>query len=120
MPGTFGAANHIIATFRQAGFDTDDAARMYRSFVDFVLSAAQQRAALLDLGAGSLEVDATNEAAFRSADPAHYPHIAAAAETIATRDWDESFELSLALMLGGAQSAAPNRCEGHEHSLAAV
>jgi AcrR family transcriptional regulator len=120
MPGTFSAANHIIATFRQAGFDADDAARMYRSFVDFVLSAAQQRAALIDLGASSLEVDASNEAAFRSADPARYPHIAAAAETIATRKWGDSFELSLALMLNGVQSAAPNRCSGHEHSLAAI
>jgi AcrR family transcriptional regulator len=120
MPATFGAANHIIATFREAGFDADDAARMYRSFVDFVLSAAQQRASLIDLGEGTLALDAINEAAFRSADPAGYPHIAAAAETVATRNWDESFELSMTLMLNGIQSVAPNRCSGHAHSLAAL
>jgi AcrR family transcriptional regulator len=117
LPATFSAANHIVATFREAGFDPDDAGRMYRSFVDFVLSAAQQRASLIDLGEGTLMLDATNEAAFRSADPAAYPHIAAAAETIATREWDESFELSTALMLRGIISLAPNRCSGHEHSL---
>jgi TetR/AcrR family transcriptional regulator, tetracycline repressor protein len=117
MPGTFAAANFIIGVFREAGFDPDDAARLYRSFVDFFLATAQQRAALLDLDAGSVEIDATHEASFRSADPHRYPHIAAAAETIAARQWTDSFELSLSLLLNGVISIAPNRCEGHEHSL---
>jgi AcrR family transcriptional regulator len=117
LPGTFGAANFIIGTFREAGFSPDDAARLYRSFVDFMLASAQQRAMLLDLDAGAVELDARNEAAFRSADPRHYPHIAAAAETIATRQWTDSFELSLSLFLKGVMALAPDRCEGHEHSL---
>ncbi|MBX5440751.1 MAG: TetR/AcrR family transcriptional regulator C-terminal domain-containing protein [Solirubrobacteraceae bacterium] len=117
MPGTFAAADHIIGVFREGGFDADDAGRMYRSFVDFMLATAQQRAALLDLDPEALELDLSNEAAFRSADPRRYPNLGAAAETVATRTWTESFELGLAMLITGIEAMAPKPCRGHTHSV---
>ena len=64
--GTFGAADFVIGTFREAGFPPDEAARLYRSFVDFGLSMAQQRALLLDLDPEARDSDASNAAAFRT------------------------------------------------------
>jgi AcrR family transcriptional regulator len=116
LPGTFAAADFIVGVFR----DPDEAARLYRAFADFALSASQQRALLLDLGPDVQAIDARSEAAFRSADPRRYPHLAAAAETIATRSWGASFELELSLLLSGIEACAPNRCAGHEHTLRPV
>ena len=120
MPGTFAAADFIVGVFRDAGFDPDEAARLYRAFADFALSATQQRALLLDLGPDAQAADARSEAAFRSADPRRYPNLATAGETIATRTWTDSFELVLSLLLSGIQASAPNRCTGHEHTLRPV
>lgn len=120
MPGTFKAVNFIVGVFREAGFGPSEAAHLYRSFIDFVLSSTQQHAVLLDLGPESQEVDARNTTAFRTADPDRYPHLAAAAETIGDLEQIEVFELALALLLEGIVERAPNKCGGHEHTLRPV
>lgn len=115
MPGTFRAANHMIGVFMEAGFDPDDSARLYRALVDLVLSLTQQHALVLDMGVVDQSMEAQN--AFRGVDPKRYPHIAAAADAVATRTADENFELTLAMFLESAALTAPGRCSGHTHSL---
>ncbi len=117
MPETFAAVDFLVGVMREAGFEPDDAALAYRSFIDFVLASTQQQAILLDLSPDAEDVDAGQIAAFRGADPEKYPNIAAAAETIGGLEQVDVFELSLSLLLRSLESAAPNRCEGHEHSL---
>jgi AcrR family transcriptional regulator len=117
MPETFHAVNFLIGVLREAGFEPGDAALLYRSFIDFVLASTQQQAILLDLSPEGHDIDASQVAAFRGVDPERYPNIAAAAETIGSVEQADVFELSLSLLLRSIEEQAPDRCEGHQHSL---
>lgn len=97
----------ILAALEQAGFDEEEAARMYRVLDDLNLAFSS-----LDAGFRTLneEQQAKDEGAWSKEytllDPAHFPHIARATPYLPLIDEDSTFALALDLAIEAISARA--------------
>lgn len=100
----------ILATLAGAGFDRQEAARLYRVLDDLTLAFAS-----LDAGFRVLDADqqAKDEGAwsneYATADQSLYPHIAASSGFLAQIDEDSTFEFALNLTIEAISAMAASR-----------
>ncbi|HET9171777.1 MAG TPA: TetR/AcrR family transcriptional regulator [Actinospica sp.] len=98
----------VLGELRRAGFEGEQAVRLYRSFGDFVLAFSAVDA---DLLARSAEVRAADvrrwEDAYGDVDAAEFPNLAAVAPLVVRHAEVNTFELCLELLLNQFESLAP-------------
>lgn len=102
----------ILSTLADAGFDDEEAARLYRVLDDLTLAFAGLDAGFRVLDA---EQQAKDEGAwskeYAAADPATYPYIARSAGHLAAIDEDSTFGLALDLTIDAIAARAPSRAD---------
>jgi AcrR family transcriptional regulator len=97
----------VLGELRAAGFEGDQAVRLYRSFGDFVLAFSAVDADYLALPAQQREADARRWDAYGTVDPARYPHLAALGPLVVEHAGMSAFESNLTLLLDTFERLAP-------------
>ncbi len=122
-PAEMQAVEWLTAAVLLAGFEGDQAALAYRTIADFSLYIAGGEAKFLSLEPEEREADAGAwTRAYRSVDPAEYPHISSLRDSLPLVTEDAIYEQALAFFLGGLRAAAPAGCPctAGAHSVAGI
>jgi len=110
-PAEIQAVEWIVAAIREAGFEDDEAALMYRVVSDFSLFWAGSEATFRSLDVALQEADtgAWNRT-YRSVDPEQYPNIWSVRDELPRVSVDAIFERMLDVFATGMLARAPKGC----------
>jgi len=98
----------VLGELRAAGFEGEEAVRLYRSFGDFILAFCAVDADVLARPAQEREADARRwQEAYGAVDPAKYPNLAALGPVVVAHAGMSTFESGLALLLDTFERLAP-------------
>jgi AcrR family transcriptional regulator len=98
----------ILGELRAAGFEGEQAVRLYRSLGDFILAFSAVDADYLARSADAREADARRwQDAYSAVDPRTLPHLAALGTLVVEHSQMNTFESCLALMLDTFERLAP-------------
>lgn len=100
--------DRVLGELRAAGFEGEQAVRLYRSFGDFVLAFSAVDADYLALPARQREADLRRWEAYGAVDPAQYPHLAALGPVVVEHAGMSAFESNLTLLLDTFERLAPH------------
>jgi AcrR family transcriptional regulator len=110
-PAEIQAVEWIVAAIREAGFEGDEAALMYRVVSDFSLFWAGSEATFRSLDVALQEADtgAWNRT-YRSVDPEQYPNIWSVRDELPGVSADAIYERTLDVFVTGILALAPQGC----------
>ncbi len=98
----------VLGELRTAGFEGEQAVRLYRSFGDFILAFCAVDADFLARPAPQREADARRwQQAYGDINPARYPNLAALGPIVVAHAGMSTFESCLALLLDTFEQLAP-------------
>ncbi len=98
----------VLGELRAAGFEGEQAVRLYRSFGDFILAFSAVDADFLARPAQEREADARRwQEAYGAVDPAKYPNLAALGPIVVEHAGMSTFESGLTLLLDTFERLAP-------------
>lgn len=112
-PAEMRAVEWLLGAVAEAGFEGEQAARIYLAIADFSLYMAGGEAALLSLDIAQQEADASAwTRAYRAVDAHDHPNIWALRDALpqVAEDRDALYERALELFIAGIQLAAPKAC----------
>jgi AcrR family transcriptional regulator len=116
-PAEMRVVNIIIGAVLQAGFEGEDAARVYRAIGDFTLYWAGSEATFLALDERAQKKDiGAWTSAYLAADRADYPHIWRVRTDLPGVNDDEIFETILSFIIAGLVQDAPRPCGCAAHA----
>jgi AcrR family transcriptional regulator len=102
----------VLGELRAAGFDGEQAVRLYRNFGDFVLAFSAIDADYLARPTQEREADLRRwHDVYGAADPAKYPHLAALGPIVVEHATMSAFESGLTLLLDAFERLAPGKAE---------
>jgi AcrR family transcriptional regulator len=98
----------VLGELRAAGFEGEQAVRLYRSFGDFILAFCAVDADVLARPAQEREADARRwQEAYGAVDPAKYPNLAALGPIVVEHAGMSTFESGLTLLLDTFERLVP-------------
>jgi len=110
-PAEMRAVEWLVEAMREAGFEGDEAALMYRTVADFALFWSGSEATFLSLDDTQREADrGAWKRAYGAVDPEEHPHIWAIRDALPRVTEDAIYEQALALFVAGLDARAPRRC----------
>lgn len=116
-PAEMHAVDVIIGAMLRAGFESAEAAVVYRAFADFVLSFAGGEASFRSLDPEIQDADRMAWAgAYLTVDPVDYPNTWKIRTALPQVTDDAIFETVLALVMGGLLRRAPTPCGCARHA----
>jgi AcrR family transcriptional regulator len=116
-PAEMRIVNIIIGAVLQAGFEGQEAAKVYRAIGDFALYWAGCEAAFLALDERLQKNDiAAWTSAYLAVDRAEYPHIWQVRMELPAVNDDEIFQTILSFVISGLAQRAPRACRCAAHA----